>query len=142
WDVHFDFVPPPPFDKQFDPDYRGWVDGRNFFFDDRYGPGMDPRDKAHLIALYDGEIAWTDSIVGKIREEFEKAGLLDHTVIALTSDHGTEFFEHGQKGHRMTLYDEVIKTALVVRFPSKLPAARRVPGQTRSIDVGPTLLEL
>lgn len=142
WDVHFDFVPPAPYDKAFDPDYEGWVDGKNFFFDPRYGPEMDARDKEHLLALYDGEIAWTDSIVGRIREDLEQAGILEGTVFALTSDHGTEFFEHGQKGHRKTLFDEVIKTPLVIRFPPKLHAARRVAGQTRGIDVGPTLLEL
>ena len=142
WDVHFDFVPPPPWDKAFDPDYTGWVDGKNFFFDPRYNPEMAERDKEHLLALYDGEIAWTDSIVGRIRADLEKAGLLDGTVLALTSDHGTEFFEHGQKGHRRTLFDEVIKTPLIVRYPPKLAAGRRVAGQTRGIDVGPTLLEL
>ncbi|MFN0245182.1 MAG: sulfatase [Planctomycetota bacterium] len=142
WDVHFDFVPPPPYDKAFDPDYKGWVDGRNFFFDPRYGPEMDARDLEHLLALYDGEIAWTDSIVGRIRGELEKAGILEDTVFALTSDHGTEFFEHGRKGHRQTLYDEVIRTPLIIRFPPKLPAARRVSGLTRGLDVGPTLLEL
>lgn len=142
WDVHFDFVPPPPYDRTFDPDYKGWVDGKNFFFDPRYGPEMDARDLEHLLALYDGEIAWTDSIVGRIRAELEKAGILDETVLMLTSDHGTEFFEHGNKGHRQTLYDEVLRTPLIVRFPPKLGAGKRVSGLTRGIDVGPTLLEL
>ena len=142
WDVHFDFVPPPPYDTLFGERYEGWVDGRNFFFDPRYGPGMDARDRERLLALYDGEIAWTDSIVGRIRQDLEAAGLLDDTVLALTSDHGTEFFEHGAKGHRRTLFDEVIRTPLVVRYPPKLSAGRRVSAQTRGIDVGPTLLEL
>jgi arylsulfatase A-like enzyme len=142
WDVHFDFTPPPPFDRKFDPGYQGWMTGENFFFDMRYNPDMAKRDLDHLIALYDGEIAWTDSVVGRIRDDLEKAGLLNDTVIALTSDHGTEFFEHGDKGHRKTLYDEVIKTALVVRYPKKLHPGRRVAEQTRGIDVGPTLLEL
>jgi arylsulfatase A-like enzyme len=142
WDVHFDFVPAPPFDEQFDPAYRRLGRRKNFFFDRALRPDMAARDKEHLIALYDGEIAWTDSIVGKIRAELEKAGILDDTVFALTSDHGTEFFEHGGKGHRKTLYDEVIRTPLVVRYPAKLHAGRRVKAQTRGIDVGPTLLEL
>jgi arylsulfatase A-like enzyme len=85
WDVHFDFVPPPPWDTKFDPGYDGWVDGRNFFFDERYGPGMADKDFKHLLALYDGEIAWTDSILGKLREDLEKAGILDGTVLAITS---------------------------------------------------------
>jgi arylsulfatase A-like enzyme len=143
WDPHFDFTPPPPFDTKFDPGYQGPIDGKNFFFDkDRYKAGMDPKDLKHLLALYDGEIAWTDSVIGKIRAELEKQGLLEDTVIALTSDHGTEFFEHGSKGHRMTLYDEVLHTPLVVRYPKSLPQGRRVPDLSRGIDLGPTLLEL
>ena len=143
WDVHFDFTPPPPYDTKFDPGYTGPIDGKNFFFDnDRYKAGMDPKDLQHLLALYDGEIAWTDSLIGKIRADLEKQGLLENTVIALTSDHGTEFFEHGSKAHRMTLYDEVIRTPLVIRYPKSLPQGRRVAELSRGVDVGPTLIEL
>jgi len=142
WDVHYDFTPPPPFDRKFDPDYTGWVTGRDFFFDERIGPQMSARDLEHLIALYDGEIAWTDTFIEKIRVELEQAGVLDDTVIVLTSDHGTEFFEHGWKGHRTTLYDEVIRVPLVVRYPKAVPAGLRIAAQTRSVDIAPTLVEL
>jgi arylsulfatase A-like enzyme len=141
WDVHFDFIPPPPYDKAFDPDYKGTVDGSNFFFNPAVNAKMDKRDLDHILALYDGEIAWTDMFIGKIRESLDKAGLLENTVIAVTSDHGTEFFEHGDKGHRKTLYDEVIRIPLIVRYPARLQPAR-VSEQSRIIDVGPTLLEL
>jgi len=143
WDVHFDFTPPPPYDTKFDPGYQGPIDGKEFFFDDRrYKPGMDPKDFQHLMALYDGEISWTDSLIGRIRADLEKQGLLENTVIALTSDHGTEFFEHGGKAHRMTLFDEVIRTPLVLRYPKSLPGGRRVGELSRGIDLGPTLIEL
>jgi len=142
FDVHFDFVPPPPYDKKFDPTYASWVDGKDFLFDERYAAGMQPRDLQHLLALYDGEIAWTDSILGKLRADLEKAGLLEDTVLAITSDHGTELFEHLDKGHRKTLYDEVIRTPLIVRYPAKLPPGCRVKELSRGIDVGPTLLDL
>ncbi len=143
WDVHFDFTPPPPYDTKFDPGYTGPIDGKDFFFDNqRYKAGMDPKDFQHLLALYDGEISWTDSLIGRVRADLEKQGLLENTVIALTSDHGTEFFEHGSKAHRMTLYDEVIHTPLVIRYPKSLPEGRRVGELSRGIDLGPTLIEL
>lgn len=142
WDVHYDFTPPAPYDRMFDPDYTGWVDGRNFFFDERVGPDMAARDLQHLIALYDGEIAWTDTYVAKLRGALERAGVLDDTVIVITADHGTEFFEHGRKGHRTTLYDEVIHVPLVVRYPKRFPAGVRVAAQTRAVDVAPTLLDV
>jgi arylsulfatase A-like enzyme len=142
WDAHFDFIPPAPYDTQFGAPYDGWVDGRNFFFDERYSPSMSSRDLQHTLALYDGEIAWTDSIVGRIRAQLDRRGLLDETVIALTSDHGTEFFDHGLKGHRRTLYDEVLHTPLILRYPRSIPAGRRVSALSRGIDLGATLLEL
>jgi arylsulfatase A-like enzyme len=77
-----------------------------------------------------------------LRVAFESAGLLDGTVLAITSDHGTEFFEHGAKGHRQTLYDESIRVPMIVRYPSRISAGKRVQAQTRCIDVGPTLLDL
>jgi arylsulfatase A-like enzyme len=142
WDVHFDFIPPPPYDKMFDPDYTGTVTGADFFFDPAINAKMPKRDLEHLIALYDGEIAWTDHHLGKILDDLENAGLLDKTVVAVTSDHGTEFFEHGNKSHRQTLFDEVIRIPLVIRYPASLPRGVRVNTQTHLIDVAPTLVEL
>lgn len=142
WDTHFDFIPPPPYDKKFDPDYEGTISGIDFFLDKRINAQMPERDLRHIIALYDGEIAWTDAHVGKMIKDLEDAGLLEKTIIVITSDHGTEFFEHGDKAHRKTLFDEVIRIPLIIRYPAKLPAGVRVNAQTRLIDVTPTLVEL
>lgn len=141
WDVHYDFTPPAPWDTAFDPGYAGPIDGTDFFTDATIAPGMDPADLAHLVALYDGEIGWTDTFIGRLREDLETWGVHERTLIAITSDHGTEFFEHGGKGHRRTLFDEVLRVPLVLWYPAELQASR-VRHQTRSIDVGPTLLEL
>ena len=141
WDVHYDFTPPSPWDTRFNPGYQGPVDGRGFVFDPSIAPSMPEADKQQLLALYDGEIGWTDTFVGRLREDLADWGLADDTIIVVTSDHGTEFFDHGGKGHRSTLYDELIRIPLVIWYPERL-APRRVSAQTRSIDVGPTLLEL
>ncbi|MBU0640711.1 MAG: sulfatase-like hydrolase/transferase [Planctomycetes bacterium] len=142
WDVHFDFVPPPPYDEMFDPDYSGTVTGDNFFFDRSICATMPPRDLAHLIALYDGEIAWTDMHIGKILDDLDTLGLTQSTIVALVSDHGTEFFEHGSKAHRTTLYDEVIRIPMIIRYPGRIPPGQRFKAQVRITDVLPTLLEL
>ncbi|MBU0616212.1 MAG: sulfatase, partial [Planctomycetes bacterium] len=83
WDTHFDYTPPPPFDTRFDPDYEGTATGRDFIFDPAINAQMPRRDLEHLIALYDGEIAWTDMHVGKILGELDALGLRDSTLVVL-----------------------------------------------------------
>ena len=142
WDVHFDFTPPAPYDELFDPGYDGPITGRDFFWDPAINAMLPERDRRHIEALYDGEIRWTDSIVGRIRDDLEARGLLDETIVVITSDHGTELFDHGGKGHRTTLFDEQIMIPLVIRYPHAVEAGVRHAGVTRMIDLGPTLRDL
>ncbi len=142
FDVHYDFNPPAPYDSMFDPGYEGPVDGLDFFDSDLYHKDMDPRDLRHLLALYDGEIRYTDDHLALIIETLEEMGVLDNTIVAVTADHGDEFFEHGRKGHRMTLFEEVVRIPLIIRYPPKVPAGVRVKPQARLMDVGPTILSL
>lgn len=142
WDVHFDFIPPPPYDKMFDPDYDGDITGENFFFNPRVVATMPKRDLEHLIALYDGEIAWTDHCLGEILDDLRQRGLYDNSIIVITADHGTAFFEHGLKAHRNALYDEVIRIPLIIRAPGRVPAGAVVSTQARTIDILPTIIDL
>jgi len=66
WDVHYDYIPPAPYDTLFDPDYEGPVDGRNVGRTSRKPKGWTARDVEHLKALYDGEIRWTDDTIQKL----------------------------------------------------------------------------
>lgn len=142
WDVHDDYAPPPPYDTMFDPDYSGGLDATSLYNSPEIHAGMDPRDLEHLQALYDGEIRWVDDHLARLVETLESWSQLDHTVIALTSDHGDEFFEHGDKGHRTSLHDELIRVPLVMRYPAVIPAGLRIDDPVRLVDVGATLLSL
>lgn len=142
WDVHFDYVPPSPYDQMFDPGYRGPIDGRDVFLSDAVNREMDRADLDHLIALYDGEIRFTDHHIGLLVAHLETLRALDDTIVVVTADHGEGFFEHGGKGHRSALYDEQVRVPLVMRYPAKIPGARVVPEQVRLLDLMPTLLSL
>jgi arylsulfatase A-like enzyme len=65
---------------------------------------------------------------------------MSNTLLVITADHGEEFFEHGGKGHQRSLYDEVVRVPLVVRWPGHLDAGRVVRDQVRLVDLMPTLL--
>ena len=142
WDVHYDYIPPSPYDTLYDPGYHGPITGENVTSTPRIHREMDSRDLEHLIALHDGEIRFTDHHLGLLFERLRHLNALDDTIIAITSDHGEAFFEHGFKTHRHTLYDELILVPLIIRYPEKIPAGRIVLQQVRLLDLAPTLLSL
>ncbi len=141
WDPHYDYDPPPPYNRLFNPGYTGDIDGRDYIHNERIHPGMDPEDLERIIALYDGEIAFTDYHLGMVIEKLKELDLFDRTLIVVTGDHGDEFFEHGNKGHRLTLYEEVIRVPLVIRLPGKENRAGRVETPAGIIDIAPTILD-
>lgn len=142
WDVHYDYDPPESYWRRFDPDWDGDLDPRDYIQNPAVHADMDPRDLAHVVARYDGEIRWTDEHVGMLLDALDRKGLADDTLVVVTSDHGDEFFEHGGKGHRYTLYDEQLRVPLVMRWPGRLPAGRRVATQAAMAELVPTLLDL
>ncbi len=88
--------------------------------------------------LYDGEIAHTDFWIGNLIEHLEKLGLMDHTLLVITSDHGEEFKEHGNSWHGKFLYNESIHTPVIMNLPGI--QGRRVKVPTGSVDIVPTIL--
>ena len=141
WDPHFDFVPPPPYNTRFDSDYKGNVTSKHFMFNNDINEKMAPRDLEHIIALYDGEIAFTDHHLGLVFDRLKELGLFDKTLIIVTGDHGEEFFEHGNKGHRITLYDESVKIPLIVILPGRDLKGKKIADQAGIIDIASTILD-
>ena len=143
WDVHYDYIPPAPYDTLFAADYSGEVDGRDLVDYLRLGlEDLSQADLRRLTALYDGEIAWTDRQIGTILEMLEQRGLADDTLVVVTSDHGEELFEHGSFGHKRKLFDESIRIPLVVGYPDRIAAGLRIAQPAAIVDVAPTILEL
>jgi len=139
WDVHYDYAAPAE-DDVFYPDYRGDLDGANFWRLEKQG-SRDPADVDRLISLYDAEIRFTDRHVGKLLERLERAGRLDDTLVILVSDHGEEFFEHGLFGHYHSLYEEVVRVPMILRWPAGLEPSRSQE-LVSLVDVAPTIFEL
>ncbi len=144
FDVHHDFVPPAPFDTRFGPPYDGWVNGRGVTKDPRYNADMDPKDKERLMVLYDGEIGWVDDNIGRLLKNIRNftPEILENTLIIVTSDHGDEFFEHGQVGHRRNLYESVVRVPLIVSCPGRIDEGVRIDETARIYDIVPTILDL
>jgi len=142
WDVHYDYEPPAPYDRLFDPLYDGDIGGRSFARDPAIHRHMPEVDRRHLLALYDGEMRYTDHGLERFAGELAAQGIDRDLLIAVTSDHGDEFFEHGQKGHGLQLYDEIVRVPWIVRYPRCVAPGQRFDWQVRLMDVAPTLLGL
>ncbi len=142
FDIHYDYIPPSPYDTMFDPDYRGTIDGSNFIERRDVNSRMDARDLEHILALYDGEIRFTDDHVAKVLQRIDRLGLRDNTLVIIVSDHGDEFFEHGNKGHHRTVYSEVLRVPFLMRLPKGIGRGSVVNEQVSLVDLMPTILDI
>ena len=126
---------------------RGVADRRFFAWVHLYDPHApyeppEPFRSRYAGRPYDGEIAWTDSLVARLFGELERMGLKRKTVIAVLADHGESLGEHGEQGHGYFVYEPVAHIPFLLETPYDGTRGRVVEEVVRSIDVAPTLLDL
>ena len=143
FDAHQPYQPPPPYDRAFDADYRGAMDGdQRKFWQALKKKQATAADKAHMEALYHGEIAWQDECVGRLLDGVRRVGRWDETLVVLTADHGEGLGEHRQLfEHNSEIYDEAVHVPLVVRRPDASGRGEKITHLVRTIDVTPTVLD-
>jgi arylsulfatase A-like enzyme/tetratricopeptide (TPR) repeat protein len=116
YDAHTPYEPPEPFSSQFG--------------------GAGP------AGLYDGEIAFADSQVGRVVSWLRASGMHEKTVIVILSDHGESLGSHGEGTHGYYVYDYAMRVPLVIAAPFRELHAVRVESQVSMVDVFPTALAL
>ncbi|MGH9388259.1 MAG: sulfatase family protein, partial [Vicinamibacteria bacterium] len=94
------------------------------------------------VGLYDGEIAFADSQVGRFVSWLEANGLDDKTITVVLGDHGESLGSHGEGTHGYFVYDHTLRVPLVVATPFSELRAVRVESQVSMVDVFPTVLSL
>ncbi len=99
-----------------------------------------PADLDHYVDAYDAALHEADARIGELVATLREQGLLDSTILVVTSDHGEEFLEHGGVNHGRTLFEEMVRVPLVVRVPGLAPLEIGAP--VSLVDVTPTLFEL
>jgi arylsulfatase A-like enzyme len=141
YDPHWHYDPPAPYDRAFDPGYRGEATGIWWDFKELDADSIDPKDLHHIQALYDGEILYTDRQLERLFQEMKRLGVFENALLVVASDHGEEFLDHGQWEHQKTLYEEQLRVPLMIKLPNAEMRSRRVSGQVSLVDVAPTVLE-
>ncbi len=131
-DPHFPYDPPKPFDRMFAGPpgaaaARGAGDASEW-------------DLRETAAAYDGEIAYGDQEFGRFVRELKNRGLYDRATIVFLSDHGEEFLDHGGWRHGSSLFDELVRVPLLVKFADRRGAGGRFGAQVQLLDLARTVL--
>jgi len=131
--------------------FASWLKGRPaegpFFawihLYDPHAPYVPPEPfrKRYAKNPYAGEIAYTDTVVGKIVEDLESRKLLESTLIAVVGDHGEGLGEHGEQTHSLLIYNSTIHVPMLLYSPRLIPSGKKVDHLTRTIDLAPTILD-
>ena len=99
-------------------------------------------DRFGEYAEYDGAVAYSDEIVGRLVRYLKSQQMYDRSTIVVLSDHGEGLGDHGEQQHGLFLYDEAIHVPLIVKQEGNAGAGRRVSAVVQHIDLVPTILEL
>jgi choline-sulfatase len=98
-------------------------------------------DIAFWRAIYAEKVNRADAKFRAFMDEFEKLNISGKTIFILTSDHGTEQFEHGRIDHGFSLYDELIHVPLIIRYPGQEKGIS-INSQVSTVDLMPTVLDI
>ncbi len=103
---------------------------------------LDGDDWTFVANRYDGGVWYADRALGELFDALAERGVLDDTVVVVTSDHGESLTERDACWftHDPFLYEETLRVPLFIRFPGGEHGGRRVERLARGIDVLPTLL--
>jgi len=145
FDAHETYLPPAPFDTKFGP-VEPRSNGR-LAQELRRSLRNDWKDRPSQeidleMNAYDGSLAYIDAQLDKLFTELRRRGLLEHTVVIVTADHGEQFGEHGLFLHANSLYEPVLHVPLVIWAPGRIPQMTRVPDRISLRDLPATVLDL
>ncbi|HSK18822.1 MAG TPA: sulfatase-like hydrolase/transferase [Longimicrobiales bacterium] len=93
-------------------------------------------------AAYDEVLADLDGQLGRLFDGMRELGMLDNTIVLISSDHGEQFGEHGLMDHGNSLYRPLLEVPLIIRFPARVPAGERISTPVSLRDIAVTLVDL
>jgi arylsulfatase A-like enzyme len=144
FDPHTWYDPPAPYDTLYYPGYTGSLTPAKFAHGETAKSGelvLSEDDLNYLNALYDGEITYWDFHLGQLLEKLEDQTLLDNTLIVITTDHGEMLGEHDEWSHAGSLYEEVVRVPLLMRYTGVISSGLKITTPVQSMDLMPTILD-
>jgi arylsulfatase A-like enzyme len=144
FDPHTWYNPPSPYDTLYDATYTGTLTAEVYQDGVAVASGVispTARDVLHLVALYDGEINYWDHHLGEMLTTLDDLRLLDSGIVIVTSDHGEMFGEHDKWVHGNSLYEEVLRVPLLIRYTGAISAGQVVSMPVQAVDILPSVLD-
>ncbi|MBW2257072.1 MAG: sulfatase, partial [Deltaproteobacteria bacterium] len=92
--------------------------------------------------LYDGGVLYTDYLVSRVIDAWERRGTLDDTVFVIVADHGELVGEHRAFDHVTQVYEECLRVPFVIRYPERIPAGTRVTQPINTMGIFATITDL
>jgi len=139
FDPHEPWDPPQKYvDLYADPKYDGHPMVRA-----RYGSSdnLTEAQLQHMRARYAAEVTMVDHWLGRFLDRARELGMLEDTLLVVTSDHGHQFGEHGVTGKvARGLWYELVDVPLIIRRPDGVDAGKRVDSFAQHQDIVPTVL--
>lgn len=135
-DTHHPYLPPKPERKWTQYGNRGTY--VSSFLMRRYRNLVGER-RQKIVNAYDNTIRYADRFFGKLVSHLEDEGHEDIPII-LHSDHGDEFGEHANYGHRPLMYNTVTRVPLITYNIET--GADRIAGPNSLLDLGETILDV
>jgi len=143
--IHGPYESPQPWNKTFLADGAKWekIGLMNFLESNGKDYPFTQSEVENIVALYDGEILYTDeTLIKPLISLLKDLGIYDNSLIVITADHGEEFNDHGGWLHSQTLYEEMLRVPLLIKFPNSKFKGTSVEARCRSIDIVPTILDV
>ena len=116
---HEPYTPPEPFLTRFGPGPGDGIDGSppSIHRLNQKQPGPEDPDVVRMASLYDGHVAYFDSLLGEIVAVIQSENLASRVALVQTADHGEAFGQHRFIGHNLHVYEEMVRIPLVVWAP-------------------------
>jgi membrane-anchored protein YejM (alkaline phosphatase superfamily) len=148
-------------DRKLTAEWYQWMDDREegkpffgfLFYDATTGNNFPPEHPVKFepesadvmpeaFANYKTSVHYVDSLVGSVLDDLKRRGLMENTVIVITSDHGEEFGESGPKlqKHGSGYTRNQLVTPMVLYWPGR-PGGVAYQHRTSHYDIVPTLMQ-
>jgi len=139
FDPHAPHFAPPPYDQWYGPGAKVQIPKEMLVETGR--PEADERIN-RMRHAYAGEISYMDEHVGRLLDGLRERGILDRTLLAVTSDHGENLGDHGgMVSHGWSTYQTEMDAVGILRLPGAARGGTVIHRVTSNIDILPTILE-